>query len=87
MEMMTRRAGSRTRGAVTLLTGAVLISTVAAACASASDTGKIAAVGAESEYANIISQIGGPYVAVSSVMSNPNTDPHTSRRARRWPKP
>jgi zinc/manganese transport system substrate-binding protein len=62
---------------VTLLTGAVLISTVAAACASASDTGKIAAVGAESEYANIISQIGGPYVAVSAVMSNPNTDPHT----------
>jgi zinc/manganese transport system substrate-binding protein len=79
MEMMTRRAGSRGRGAVTLLTGAVLIATVAAACASASasDSGKIAAVGAESEYANVISQIGGPYVAVSAVMSNPNTDPHT----------
>jgi zinc/manganese transport system substrate-binding protein len=74
-----RRAGSRGRGAVTLLTGAVLIATVAAACASASasDSGKIAAVGAESEYANVISQIGGPYVAVSAVMSNPNTDPHT----------
>jgi zinc/manganese transport system substrate-binding protein len=37
----------------------------------------IAAVGAENEYANVISQIGGPYVKVSSIMSDPNTDPHT----------
>jgi len=35
------------------------------------------AVGAESEYANVIGQIGGPYVKVSAIMSNPNTDPHT----------
>ena len=78
-KMLTRRAGGRGRGAVTLLTGAALISTVAAACApgAASDPGKIVAVGAESEYANVIAQIGGPYVAVSAVMSNPNTDPHT----------
>src|ERR1700759_1507257 len=39
--------------------------------------GKILAVGAENEYANVISQIGGRYVQVSAVMSNPNTDPHT----------
>lgn len=38
---------------------------------------KIVAVGAENEYANVISQIGGKYVAVSAIMSNPNTDPHT----------
>lgn len=38
---------------------------------------KIAAVGAENEYANVISQIGGQYVAVTAIMSNPNTDPHT----------
>jgi zinc/manganese transport system substrate-binding protein len=38
---------------------------------------KIAAVGAENEYANVISQVGGPYVTVSAIMSNPNTDPHT----------
>jgi len=37
---------------------------------------KIVAVGAENEYANVISQVGGPYVSVTSVMSNPNTDPH-----------
>ena len=37
----------------------------------------IVAVGAENEYANVISQIGGPYVKVSAIESNPNTDPHT----------
>ncbi len=39
--------------------------------------GKIVAVGAENEYANVISQIGGKYVSASAIMSNPNTDPHT----------
>jgi zinc/manganese transport system substrate-binding protein len=34
-------------------------------------------VGAENEYANVISQIGGKYVDVSAIMSNPNTDPHS----------
>jgi zinc/manganese transport system substrate-binding protein len=37
----------------------------------------VLAVGAENEYANVIGQIGGPYVRVSAIMSNPNTDPHT----------
>ena len=36
----------------------------------------IKAVGAESEYADVISQIGGKYVEVSAIESNPNTDPH-----------
>ncbi len=40
-------------------------------------TSKILAVGAENEYANVIEQIGGKYVSVSSILSNPNTDPHT----------
>jgi zinc/manganese transport system substrate-binding protein len=39
--------------------------------------GKIDAVGAENEYADVISQIGGQYVNASAIMSNPNTDPHT----------
>jgi len=39
-------------------------------------SGPIVAVGAENEYADVISQIGGPYVRVSAIMSNPNTDPH-----------
>ena len=37
----------------------------------------IVAVGAENEYANVIQQVGGKYVQVSAIMSNPNTDPHT----------
>jgi len=37
----------------------------------------IRAVGAENEYANVIAQVGGKYVSVSAIESNPNTDPHT----------
>ncbi|WP_304458493.1 metal ABC transporter solute-binding protein, Zn/Mn family [Alicyclobacillus sendaiensis] len=36
----------------------------------------IRAVGAESEYADLIRQIGGPYVSVTAIMSNPAVDPH-----------
>jgi zinc/manganese transport system substrate-binding protein len=39
--------------------------------------GVIAAVGAENQYANVIAQVGGAYVKVSAVESNPNTDPHS----------
>ena len=39
--------------------------------------GRIFAVGAENEYANVIQQVGGKYVQVSAILSNPNTDPHT----------
>jgi zinc/manganese transport system substrate-binding protein len=38
---------------------------------------KIRAVGVENQYANIIAQIGGKYVAVKSIVSDPNTDPHS----------
>ncbi len=44
---------------------------------SRSGTGRIVAVGAENEYADVISQIGGRYVTVTAIESNPNTDPHT----------
>lgn len=38
---------------------------------------KIVAVGAENEYADVISQVGGRYVAVTAIESNPNADPHS----------
>jgi zinc/manganese transport system substrate-binding protein len=78
----------KSRLAVTAALAALTI-TVAGASASASNAhpaqgiadrsspGAIVAVGAENEYANVIGQIGGPYVRVSAIMSNPNTDPHT----------
>lgn len=37
----------------------------------------IQAVGVENQYADIIAQIGGPYVAVSAIVTDPNTDPHS----------
>ena len=49
----------------------------ASARAASTSGGLIAAVGAENEYANVISQIGGRYVRVSAIESNPNTDPHS----------
>jgi zinc/manganese transport system substrate-binding protein len=45
--------------------------------AAAASTAAITAIGAENEYASVISQVGGKYVSASSIMSNPNTDPHT----------
>jgi zinc/manganese transport system substrate-binding protein len=39
--------------------------------------GVIQAVGAENQYADVLQQIGGRYVSVTSILDNPNTDPHT----------
>jgi zinc/manganese transport system substrate-binding protein len=74
--------GARARGrkaaaiALVLLVG-LLVSGCARAGTVSSAAGKILAVGAENQYANVIEQIGGRYVKVSAVESNPNTDPHT----------
>ena len=37
----------------------------------------IDAVGVENEYADVISQIGGRYVRVTAIETDPNTDPHS----------
>lgn len=68
-----------------LAAGAIVAATVLAVglalsgCAAqpTASTGKIIAVGAENQYTSVIAQIGGRYVDATSVMSNPNTDPHT----------
>ena len=59
-----------------LMAAAVAVAGCGSAAASAGK-GQIVAVGAENEYANVISQIGGRYVSVTAVESNPNVDPHT----------
>ena len=60
---------------------AVTVVVLLAGCGAGSSTpaanGRIVAVGAENQYANVISQIGGQYVAVTAVERNPNTDPHS----------
>ncbi len=63
---------------------AIVVSTALAAClagcatagSSVTADGAIVAVGAESQYANVIAQVGGRYVRATAVESNPNTDPH-----------
>lgn len=75
---------SISRPAAAGLAAALLaVAALSAACSSSNPAvspaaaGKIVAVGAENEYADVISQIGGQYVTVSAIMSDPNTDPHT----------
>jgi len=67
--------------AAALSVGVALLASACSAAsgagASSGSSGKIVAVGAENEYANVIQQVGGKYVQVSAIMSNPNTDPHT----------
>jgi zinc/manganese transport system substrate-binding protein len=55
----------------------VLIAGCGGASSGVTAGGAIVAVGAENEYANVIEQVGGRYVKVSAIESNPNTDPHT----------
>src|ERR1700679_3517052 len=71
------RAGSRALMAALAVGLSVLVAGCGGAGQAASANGKILAVGAENQYANVIEQIGGRYVKVSAVESNPNTDPHT----------
>jgi zinc/manganese transport system substrate-binding protein len=79
--MRTRSAARPALAASAALLAAMLASACSSAAASGhttdASTATITAIGAENEYANVIQQIGGKYVQVSAIMSNPNTDPHT----------
>jgi zinc/manganese transport system substrate-binding protein len=82
-------ARSTTRPRIVLAAALALVAALAAAVAAgcggsslassggSSSAATIDAVGAENEYANVIEQIGGKYVKVTAIESNPNTDPHT----------
>jgi zinc/manganese transport system substrate-binding protein len=65
--------------AAALAAGVALLASACSAASGSTHAGgdAIVAVGAENEYANVIQQVGGKYVQVSAIMSNPNTDPHT----------
>jgi len=77
------QGGWRGRATVAAIGVAMGTALLASGCASSFALGssgagdRIVAVGAENEYADVIQQIGGKYVQVSAIMSNPNTDPHT----------
>ena len=68
------------RRGLALACAVATLALTAAGCTSSAASAKpgvISAIGAENEYANVLSQIGGRYVQVSSILDNPNTDPHT----------
>ena len=80
--MRHRRVPHRQTIATAILAAAAGLLGSACSVSSASNTatatsGPVVAVGAQNTYANVISQIGGPYVRVTAIESNPNTDPHT----------
>ena len=59
------------------LFSAMLASALAAGPTAPAAAAAINAIGVENEYADVISQIGGKYVKVQAIETDPNTDPHT----------
>ena len=74
-------SGTRQTARIGSLVAAGLLVLVVPGCGPSASAGGgkgvISAIGAENEYANVLGQIGGRYVHVSSILNNPNTDPHT----------
>ena len=60
-----------------LATLAGLLTAGLVSSAPAAPPGVINAIGVENEYADVISQIGGRFVNVQAIETDPNTDPHT----------
>ena len=79
--MLSARTARPRRRALPGLLAALFLAPALAGCgvsaAATAGKGQIVAVGAENEYAAVISQVGGRYVSVAAVESNPNTDPHS----------
>jgi zinc/manganese transport system substrate-binding protein len=54
----------------------VISALVLAGCGATSTSGRLHVVAAENVYGDIASQIGGRHVSVTSILTNPNADPH-----------
>jgi zinc/manganese transport system substrate-binding protein len=59
-----------------LTAGLAMVLAAAGGCSRTQEGGGVTAIGVESQYADIISQIAGPHVTVKAIETNPNTDPH-----------
>lgn len=57
-----------------VLISAVLLSL--AACGGTNASGKVQVVASTNVYGDLVRQIGGPHVSVTSILSKPNADPH-----------
>jgi len=67
------------RSLIQILLSVTALAVGTSACGTALEVrghGAIAAVGAEDQYADVITQVGGRYVTVTSIIDNPSTDPH-----------
>ena len=69
---MTSRAATRLGGTIV----ALLLWGVPASAPAAVPAGRIVVVAAENFYGDIVGQLGGDHVAVTSIISDPNVDPH-----------
>ena len=49
---------------------------IVASCGARSSSSRVPVVAAENVYGDIAQQIGGNHIAVTSILSNPNADPH-----------
>ena len=77
---MKRRGRGRGPYTTTLTALGAGIAVLVSGCGASSFVvrpGTIVVVAAENEYGNVAAQIGGKDVSVTSVESNPNTDPHS----------
>ena len=76
---VVNRAAGGVRGAA-LLAVLVSASVLTTACGSATATGgtggQIRVVAAENFWGSVVTQLGGSHVSVTSVVTDPNTDPH-----------
>ncbi len=70
-----RRMGRAVGGLVGAIV--IVVAADATAVAAAPPAGVVKAVGVENEYADVVRQIGGPYVRTTAIETDPNTDPHT----------
>jgi zinc/manganese transport system substrate-binding protein len=60
-----------------LVVGALVLTGCGSATPSSAAGGTVAVVAAENVWGNIGAQIGGAHVSVTSIISDPNADPHT----------
>lgn len=73
----------RSRKALATLAGVLLVGIMLSACVSGPATstpsapGVVKVVAAENFYGDVVRQLGGSHVAVTSIISDPNVDPHT----------
>ena len=77
---MPARPRPRVRGMAWLLTTVAVAGTAVAGCGASpagSRPGTFAVVAAENVWGDIARQIGGSRVSVTSILSDPNADPHT----------